>query len=49
MKVAALSVITDLGVEGVVEQVSHEEVQMAARAAEPKMASVLKLFLTKLA
>lgn len=49
MKVAALSVITDLGVEGVVEQVSHEEVQIAARAAEPKMASVLKLFLTKLA
>jgi purine-nucleoside phosphorylase len=49
MKVAALSVITDLGVEGVVEQVSHEEVQKAAQAAEPKMASVLKLFLTKLA
>lgn len=48
MKVAALSVITDLGVEGIVENVSHEEVQRAAQAAEPKMASVLKLFLTKL-
>lgn len=48
MKVAALSVITDLGVEGTVEKVSHEDVQIAAQAAEPKMASVLKLFITKL-
>jgi purine-nucleoside phosphorylase len=48
MKVAALSVITDLGVEGIVDQVSHEEVQKAANAAEPKMADIVKLFLTKL-
>lgn len=48
MKVAALSVITDLGVEGIVETVSHEEVQMAARNAEPKLASIVKDFLPKL-
>jgi purine-nucleoside phosphorylase len=48
MKVAALSVITDLGVEGIVETVSHEEVQMAAQNAEPKLASIVKDFLPKL-
>lgn len=37
MEVFAVSVITDLGVEGIVEQVSHEEVQKAAQAAQPKM------------
>jgi len=45
MKVAALSVITDLGIEGVVEQVSHEEVQKAANEAEPKMSAIVKSFL----
>tara|TARA_B110000037_G_C17075966_1_gene487867 strand:- start:487 stop:1314 length:828 start_codon:yes stop_codon:yes gene_type:complete len=48
MKVAALSVITDLGVEGIVETVSHEEVQLAAQNAEPKLASIVKRFLPKL-
>lgn len=48
MKVAALSVITDLGIEGTVENVSHEEVQIAARNAEPKLASMVKDFLPKL-
>ena len=45
MNVAALSVITDLGIEGIVEQVSHEEVQKAANEAEPKMSAVVKSFL----
>lgn len=48
MKVAALSVITDLGIEGQVEQVSHEEVQLAAQNAEPKLAAVVKLFLGRI-
>lgn len=48
MKVAALSVVTDLGIEGKVESVSHEEVQVAARSAEPKLAAIVKSFLTKL-
>lgn len=45
MKVVALSIITDLGVEGHVESISHEEVQSAAEAAEPKMAKVVRQFL----
>ncbi len=48
MRVAALSVVTDLGVEGVVETVSHEEVQLAARNAEPKLAAIVKAFLSKM-
>jgi len=48
MKVAAISVITDLGVEGHVEQVSHEEVQKAANDAEPKVAQLVRNFLSKI-
>ncbi len=48
MNVAALSVITDLGIEGVVEKVSHEEVQKAARKAEPKMRAIVKSFLSEI-
>lgn len=42
MEVFALSVITDLGVEGVVNKCSHEEVQQAAAAAEPRMSHIIK-------
>lgn len=42
MEVFAVSVITDLGVEGIVEQVSHEEVQKAAQQAQPKMMEIMK-------
>jgi purine-nucleoside phosphorylase len=48
MRVVALSVITDLGVEGQVESVSHEEVQMAAQQAEPKVATLVERFLSNL-
>ena len=48
MNVAALSVITDLGIEGIVEQVSHEEVQKAANEAEPKMSAIVKSFLSSI-
>ena len=48
MDVAALSVITDLGIEGLVETVSHEEVQKAAQDAEPKLAAIVKSFLQKI-
>ncbi len=41
MEVFGVSVITDLGVEGVVEEVSHEEVQKAAQAAQPKMMEIM--------
>jgi purine-nucleoside phosphorylase len=39
--VFGVSVITDLGVEGIVEKVSHEEVQKAAQAAQPKMMEIM--------
>ena len=38
----AISVITDLGVVGIVEQVSHEEVQKAAAEAQPNMTFIMK-------
>lgn len=40
-----LSVITDLGIEGQVVSVSHEEVQIAAKAAEKKMSKLIVEFL----
>lgn len=42
MEVFAVSVITDLGVEGIVEKVSHEEVQKAAQGAQPRMMEIMK-------
>jgi purine-nucleoside phosphorylase len=42
MEVFAVSVITDLGVEGIVENVSHEEVQKAAQGAQPKMMEIMR-------
>ena len=42
MEVFGISVITDLGIEGVVERVSHEEVQKAAAAAQPIMAMLVE-------
>jgi hypothetical protein len=38
----AVSVITDLGVEGIVEKCSHEEVQKAAAEAQPRMSFIMK-------
>lgn len=42
MEVFGLSVITDLGGEGIAPDVSHEEVQKAAAAAEPIMSMVME-------
>ncbi len=42
MEVFGISVITDLGVVGIVENVSHEEVQIAAAGAQPKMTFIMK-------
>lgn len=38
----AVSIITDLGVEGKIIEVTHEEVQEIAKAAEPKMTVIIK-------
>lgn len=48
MRVFALSVITDLGVEGRIREISHEEVVRAARAAEPRLASLVLALIRRL-
>lgn len=42
MKVFAVSVISDLGVEGQIVEISHEEVQEVAATAEPKLSLLFK-------
>lgn len=42
MKVLAFSIITDLGVVGKIVEVTHEDVQEAAKIAQPKMAFIMK-------
>jgi len=42
IKVLAFSIITDLGVIGKIMEVSHEEVQEAAKIAQPKMAFIMQ-------
>lgn len=48
LEVFALSVITDLGVVGLVEKASHEEVLAAAQAAGPKMVRLVSEMLPKI-
>ena len=42
IKCFGISVITDLGVEGKIVEVSHEEVQKAADAVQPRMAEIMR-------
>lgn len=42
IRVFGMSVITDIGVEGKIVEVSHEEVQKAADAVQPKMAEIMR-------
>jgi purine-nucleoside phosphorylase len=42
MKVLAISVISDLGVEGKIVKISHDDVIDAASHAEPKMTRIIK-------
>ena len=42
IKCFGISVITDLGVEGRIVEVSHEEVQKAADAVQPLMADIMR-------
>lgn len=42
MRVFGVSVITDLGVDGKIVEVTHEEVQQAAASSEPKMSLIVK-------
>ena len=42
IKTFGVSVITDLGVAGKIVEVSHEEVQKAADAAQPLMTEIMR-------
>lgn len=42
IRVFGMSIITDLGVEGKIVEVSHEEVQRAANAVQPLMADIMR-------
>lgn len=42
IKCFAVSIVTDLGVKGKIQKVTHEEVQQVASAQEPKMTALLK-------
>ena len=44
----AMSIITDLGVDGKIVEISHEEVQEVAKATEPKMTLIIKELLTQI-
>lgn len=48
MKVLAFSIITDLGVIGKIVEVTHEEVQEAAKIAQPKMAYIIQEVIRRL-
>ncbi len=48
LQVFAVSIITDLGVEGKIVEVSHEEVIDVANKAEPKMTSIIKGMISEL-
>jgi len=48
LKCFAVSVITDLGIAGKVETVSHEEVLAAATAAEPKLTAIISGIISEL-
>ena len=38
----AMSVITDLGVPGKIQKVTHEEIQKVSEVAEPKLTLIIK-------
>lgn len=44
----AVSIITDLGIEGKIVEVTHEEVQVIAKSKEPKMTIIIKELLASL-
>lgn len=48
IRVFGISIITDLGVEGKIVEVSHEEVQLAANAVQPLMAEIFRAMVQEL-
>ena len=48
INVFGISVITDLGVEGKIVEVSHEEVQKAADEAQPRMTTIMRELINRI-
>jgi len=48
INVFGMSVITDLGVEGKIVEVSHEEVQKAADEAQPRMTTIMRELINRI-
>ncbi|MBK9285520.1 MAG: purine-nucleoside phosphorylase [Sphingobacteriaceae bacterium] len=48
MECFGISIVTDLGVEGIVQTVSHEEVQHIAKMQEPKMSLIVRELIKRL-
>ncbi|MBS1638312.1 MAG: purine-nucleoside phosphorylase [Bacteroidetes bacterium] len=48
MRVFGVSIVTDLGVDGKIVEVTHEEVQHIAAAAEPKMSFIVKQLIAEM-
>lgn len=48
MRVFGISIITDLGVEGKIVEVTHEEVQKAANAVQPLMAEIFRSIIARI-
>jgi len=48
MKVFGISIITDLGVEGHTQKITHEEVQHIANLQEPKLSLIVKELVTRI-
>ncbi len=48
MKVMAFSIITDIGIIGKIVEVTHEDVQEAAKIAQPKMAYIMQEVIKRL-
>ena len=44
----AMSVITDLGVPGKIQKVTHEEIQKVSEVAEPKLTLIIKQLISKI-
>ena len=44
----AMSVITDLGVPGKIQKVTHEEIQKVSEVAEPKLTLIIKALISKI-
>ncbi|KAA6338254.1 Purine nucleoside phosphorylase 1 [termite gut metagenome] len=48
IKVFGVSVVTDLGIEGKIVEVSHEDVQEAANRAQPKMTLIMRELINRI-